>query len=457
MPTGATPERPSGDLPGDRLRAVHDLCERGEPLDDIMAIVRADGLSPDERRQFDAEVLSGPLGTRFDTAVKRGPARRRELLSHLIPYLATVDPAVKRELPVARRLAYHLVETRDQAELIEGDTLVKVVTAAAEPSKRVRKGWRWYADLPFRDELPEELYRLRRADLVPVTQIDDISWRDGKLVISGHAYLAGLSVRRRRFNRATVVLRGPRYLPPVRLRTRRVFRPEATYGAREPGCNYDWSGFTAELRPSALRWRAGLRALVRGSKRLLRRRPTVKDTTTWRAEIVIWSRRARAVGLLRGPAIGRTERPAGLEVRRRWWIRPVWTSDRALQVVLQPTRAELRDVHYDSERVELKVFLPDRSVNKGHARLGGHRMAADFTPSRAAPRSSSGSPRPRCSRRRTGAGSGSSPRATPRPPSCSAARRRAARSWPTARSRCRPTAATAWWSPRTASAPRSPR
>ncbi|GLW07557.1 hypothetical protein Misp01_26870 [Microtetraspora sp. NBRC 13810] len=380
MATGAIPERPSGDFLSDRLRAVADLCERGEPLDDVMALVRAEGLTPADRHTLDAEVLGGPLGSRFDTAVKRGPARRREMLSHLIPYLRSVDPRVKRELPVARRLAYHLVETRDEAELIDGDALEKVVLAAAEPSKRVRKGLRWYADLPFRGELPEDLYRLRRADLVPVTQIDDISWQDGRLRITGHAYLAGLSVRRRRFNRATVVLRGPRYLPPVRLRTRRVLRPEATHGAREPGCNYDWSGFEAELRPWALRWRAGLRAMVRGMKRLLRRRPTVKDTSTWRADIVIWSRRARAVGLLRGPVVGRTERPGGLEVKPRWWVRPVWTSDRALQIVLQPNRAELTGVRHQGDRLELTVFLPGRGVSKGHARLGGHRMAADFTP-----------------------------------------------------------------------------
>jgi CDP-glycerol glycerophosphotransferase len=380
MATGATPAPQSGDPLADRLRTVQDLCERGAPLDAVMAAVRAEGLSGLARRTFDTQVLSGPLGARFDTAVKRGPARRREFIEHLRPYLATVDPRVKRELPVERRLAYHLVEHRDLAELVEGDALTRVVAAAAEPAKRVRKHLRWYADLPFRGELPESLFRLRAADLVPITQIDEVEWTGGRLRVSGHAYLAGLSVRRRRFNRATVVLRGPRGLPPIRLRTRRVLRPEATHGAREPGCNYDWSGFVAELRPWSLRWRAALRAVVRGGKRLLRRRPTVQDTTTWRAEIVIWSRVARAKGLLRGPVIGRTERPDGLPVRPGWWVRPVWTSDRALQVVLQPTRAELTEVRRDGDRMELRVFLPGRAVTKGHARLGGHRMSADFTP-----------------------------------------------------------------------------
>ncbi|MEV4471583.1 CDP-glycerol glycerophosphotransferase family protein [Nonomuraea sp. NPDC049504] len=330
---------------------------------------------------FDNEVLSGPLGGRIDLAVKRGAARRREMLDLVRPYLAGVDAQVKRDLPVARRVIVHLIETRSDDELVEGETLLKVVTAAAEPSKRIRKGLRWYADLPFRDELPPDLYRLRRADLAPVTHIDDIVWVDGKLRVSGFAYLAGLSVRSRRFNWATVVLRGPRWLPPIRMRTRRVLAPEATHGAREPGCNYDWSGFTAELSPWPLRWRGAVRGMVHGVRRRMRHRPGVPDATTWRAEIVFWSRGARATGLLRGSSIGRPERPAGLKLKPGWWVRPVWTSDRALQVVLQPNRAELTGVRLDGDRLELKIFLPGRQVTKGHARLGGHRIAADFTPS----------------------------------------------------------------------------
>ncbi|GAA0950404.1 hypothetical protein GCM10009560_69750 [Nonomuraea longicatena] len=363
----------SGDTVQERLKAVQDLCDRGEPLDTIMPLVQADPA-------LAAEILDGPLGLRMDQAIKRGAARRRELITLMRPYLAALDPAVKRELTVARRLLVHLIEHRDLGELVDGDVLTKVVAAAAEPSKRLRKGLRWYADLPLRDELAPDLYRLRRADLVPVTQIDDLVWKDGRLLVRGHAYLAGLSVRSRRFNRATVVLRGPRWLPPVRMRTRRVYAPEATHAAREPGCNYDWSGFTAELSAWPLLWRGGLRGLVSAVRRRMRHRPAVRDATTWRAEIVFWSRGARATGLLRGAAVGRTERPAGLRVKQGLWVRPVWTSDRALQVVLQPNRAELTGVEFDGERLQLKILLPGRSVTKGHARLGGHRMAAEFTP-----------------------------------------------------------------------------
>lgn len=379
MATGATSARAGGDPVTDRLRAVQDLCDRGEPLEAIVTAVRAEGLTAAQRRRFDAGALAGPLGSRLDLAVKRGAARRREFATLFKPYLAGVDPRVKRDLPVARRIAFHLIEHRDLDDIADGEALRDLTAAAAEPFRRVRRRLRWYADLPLQDELPEAMFRLRAADLIPMTQIEDVSWSGGRLRISGHAHLAGLSVRSRRFNRAGVVLRGPRWLPPVRLRTRRVFHPEATYGAQEPGCNYDWSGFVAELHPWPLRWRAGVRAVVRGTRRLLRRRPAVRDTTTWRAEIVIWSRGARATGLLRGPSLGRTERPEGLDLGRGWWVRPVWTSDRALQVVLQPTRAELTGVRLDGDRLELTVFVPGRGEGRGHARLDGHRMSAEFT------------------------------------------------------------------------------
>ncbi|MGW4643473.1 CDP-glycerol glycerophosphotransferase family protein [Sphaerisporangium sp. NPDC004334] len=377
MATGATPAR-NGDIVADRLRAAQDLHDRGDPLDAVIAAVDPAGLTRAQRRRLHYEALNGPLGLRLETAARRDATRLRQAIDLLRDYLSGVDASVKRRLPVARRLAYHLIEHRDPRELAEGDELAGLVAATAEPSKRVRRGLAWYADLPV--SAPRPLFRLRRSDLVPVTEVADVSWHEGRLRVTGHAYLVGLSVRSRRLNRATVVLRGPRWVPPITARTRRAYRPQATHDAAEPGCNYDWAGFVAEVRPWSLRWRAALRAAVHGAQRMLRGRPAVPDTTTWWADIVIWSRGARATGALRGPVMGRTERPAGLRVRPGWWVRPAWTSDRVFQVVLQPTRAELTGVTHDGDQVELTGFLPGVKATKGRARLGGHRMAADFTP-----------------------------------------------------------------------------
>lgn len=119
-----------------------------------MAAVLAEGLDPSERRRFDADALAGPLGSRLDLATKRGAVRRREFVTLFKPYIAGVDARVKRDLPVARRIAFHLLEHRGIDDLADGDALQKVATAAAEPSKRIRTSLRWYADLPLRDKLP---------------------------------------------------------------------------------------------------------------------------------------------------------------------------------------------------------------------------------------------------------------------------------------------------------------
>ena len=120
MPTGATPVR-QGDLLAERLRAVQDLFDRGEALEGLISAVDTTGLSRADRRRLHTEVLCGPIGARLDSAARRGPERRREAIAALRPFLATVEPRVKRALPVMRRLAYHLIETRDPTELAESE------------------------------------------------------------------------------------------------------------------------------------------------------------------------------------------------------------------------------------------------------------------------------------------------------------------------------------------------
>ena len=302
MATGATPARASGDLVADRLRAVQDLCDRGEPLDLIMAAVLAEGLTRRSAAGSTPTCWQGRSARRLDLATKRGAARRREFVTlFALPGRAWTHASSVTCRSLAA-IAFHLHRApAEAADLADGDALQKVATAAAEPSKRIRTSLRWYADLPLRDELSRVPVPAARRRPGPVTQIDDIAWSGERLRVSGHAYLAGLSVRSRRFNRATVVLRGPRWLPPVRLRTRRVFHPEATTARERPAATTTGPASP----PSCTRGRcAGAPACgpsCAGPSGCSAAGATVQDTTTWRAEIVIWSRGARATGLLRGP------------------------------------------------------------------------------------------------------------------------------------------------------------
>src|SRR5690606_29654087 len=99
--------------------AVQDLYDRGESIEALVALLREGGLTRAEKAKVDREAIIGPLGLRLDAAAKRGAARRRQAIDALRPYLAEVDPKVKRDLPVGRRVACHLVETWDPEKLAE--------------------------------------------------------------------------------------------------------------------------------------------------------------------------------------------------------------------------------------------------------------------------------------------------------------------------------------------------
>ena len=248
------------------LRAVQDLCDRGEATRRRSCAASAQA---GRDAAFDSRGAQRPAGARMDLAVKRGAARSARVLTCCARTWRVWTPGVKRELPVARRA--RLPPDRDTAPTRSSSTARRSPRSSRRRPSRpsaIRKGLRWYADLPFRDELPAELVPAAGAPTwCPVTHIDDISWVGGRLRVTGFAYLAGLSVRSRRFNRATVVLRGPRWLPPVRLRTRRVLAPRGD--PRRARARLQLRLVRLHRRAAArgpLRWRGAVRAVVRGAQ-----------------------------------------------------------------------------------------------------------------------------------------------------------------------------------------------
>ncbi|WP_283135618.1 CDP-glycerol glycerophosphotransferase family protein [Rhizohabitans arisaemae] len=365
-------------MPSDALRELQAICDREESVAGVAAAVTAAAERagrPRDRRSFDLGVLGEILPRHVEHAVEGGVERCRELIVLLRPYLLTVSAPVKRELPTLARLKYHLIE-QDMAERLAG------LAGFTGPAARVRKRMRWYARLPYLGELPDHVYRLSPAELTPATRVDEIDWRDGRLRIAGWAYLPRMSIRTARFQRATVVLRGPRGTPAVRLRARRTHRPEATRAAGHQGCNYDWSGFVAELDPSALTWRAALHRALHRALGLLRARRRGSPDVTWRAEIRIWSRGATGSALLGGPAAGRVQRPKGREAAPGQWIRPVWSGGK-LRIVSRMTGAVLERSDVKDGLLHLSGLLPGPAAPTGRLRLGSGDSAlllpAEFT------------------------------------------------------------------------------
>ncbi|RJL33501.1 bifunctional glycosyltransferase/CDP-glycerol:glycerophosphate glycerophosphotransferase [Bailinhaonella thermotolerans] len=315
-----------------------------EPLGGVMAAV-ADALRVlrgDERRAYDLHVLTNLLPSYLDAAADGGPERVRELIGLAGPYLKDVHPSVKREVPAPRRLRYHLIEHGLEKEFAE------LASVKKQPA-RVRKGLRWYADLPLRGDkrIPDRVFRLEGADLVPKTQVEEVVWDGDRLRLSGWAYLPRMSVRGPRFNYARLVLRGPGWIPPIRVRASRTRNVRATVMAKEAGYNYDWAGFAASVRPFSLKWRL---ALLRLTGR--------RDDVSWQVDAVVQSRGASGRAPLRGPAQGQAERPVGRRIGRGTRVRPAWGPDRRLELRIEGARPSLTAACVEGDRLLLTGTLP---------------------------------------------------------------------------------------------------
>ncbi|MFD0537976.1 hypothetical protein ACFQY7_33805 [Actinomadura luteofluorescens] len=90
-------------------------------------------------------------------------------------------------------------------------------------------------------------------ELKPVAAIDRATWSDGRLRLEGHAYVRHLDASSEDGSRIRIWLVAANRRGLMRVPVRRVRRPDVTAGSRQSNVSYDWSGFVAEIDPSALR------------------------------------------------------------------------------------------------------------------------------------------------------------------------------------------------------------
>jgi CDP-glycerol glycerophosphotransferase len=149
---------------------------------------------------------------------------------------------VLRSLPAIDRLKWQLVRERRMPELLEVLRFQREELATTPP---VRIRGRWYGDYPFRGELPDWIYRLRRqdVDLAPSAHIDELG-RDGdRVVLRGRAAIEAVGAPQR----VTVTAVRPGRWQPLRSRIAALRLPTTTSGRT----------FEATLDPRALRRRDG--------------------------------------------------------------------------------------------------------------------------------------------------------------------------------------------------------
>jgi CDP-glycerol glycerophosphotransferase len=145
----------------------------------------------------------------------------------------------------------------------------------------LRIGRRWYGDYPFRTDerlrIPRSVYRLK-VDFVMGAGLQDIRAVDGRVRITGHAYINGIGAAGERAQRVEVALLKPGRLTRIRLLTSAkrlptisTRRPEVTGSVRGSLSDLSWSGFETTLDPRKLRgegrWDVYLTVRAGGIKR----------------------------------------------------------------------------------------------------------------------------------------------------------------------------------------------
>ncbi|MFG2002428.1 CDP-glycerol glycerophosphotransferase family protein [Spirillospora sp. NPDC048911] len=208
-------------------------------------LARLDGRwKPKERRRFLAAVLDRELRAFLDGLPDTTDEERDQIVAQAAAHGEWLDPKALAEVPAITRLKWHLAAQKKRTELVK---VVRYGRGKPNPSI-VREGMHRYVVHPYwKDEaidVPQEMYRAR-TEVGLRGRVHSVSWRDGRLVVTGEAYINSVSSRRRWAAIKGVTLRSGRRRIP--LLARQTHKPGKKSGA--------WTGFEFTLDPKKLRRR----------------------------------------------------------------------------------------------------------------------------------------------------------------------------------------------------------
>ncbi len=226
----------------------------------------AENASRKLRREHQRKALVNDIWLYVRDLARTTPEYRSEFAKLGSSYLRQVDPRVLTRLPAPHKLAYHLLATGRIDQLVEF-----AVWLGQQPIKTIpviRKFGKLRADLPFRQDralkVPGKIYKPYWRELDPFVRVDGVSWQQGRLVITGCAFVPSIDITKRRHTSKIVILRpygGGRLRPPIVLPARSLRHAEATFWSAQDRYSYDWGGFRCEISPRwfrfAGRWLVG--------------------------------------------------------------------------------------------------------------------------------------------------------------------------------------------------------
>ncbi|MCW2872280.1 CDP-glycerol glycerophosphotransferase family protein [Actinacidiphila oryziradicis] len=228
------------------------------------------------KRDYDRSVLTDDLLYFIGALPMAGTEYREVFMDRCRDFLTRVDPGLYPELPVDLRVKWHLIVKNrldDLLTVLRHEERNNSGFSVTGPPLRKR------AVLPRPDgtaiPLPAAATRLTRQDFPVRARVREAVWRDGKLVLSGYAYIRNLDVDHKGASRRTALLvsghRRAMLLPVTTVRA-----PDATLNSRQEQHCYDWSGFEIAINPRLLRpgrWRLGILLATSGVVRKAALRP----------------------------------------------------------------------------------------------------------------------------------------------------------------------------------------
>ncbi|MEU6124074.1 CDP-glycerol glycerophosphotransferase family protein [Streptomyces sp. NPDC047123] len=215
--------------------------------------------APQMKKTYDVSCLRDDFVYFLEGLPMGGPEYRSAFVTDTGAFLRRADPDVVAQLPVDLRLKWQLVREGRTAELIELLSFERANGTAFHVRGTVRRS----ASYPGVGPVPERLARIGRGELPVVARVSEARWgADGKLRISGYAYVRNLAATRPGHSVKAGLLKSAHGKGQFRrVPTRTVAAPQATEKSRQQLHCYDLSGFEMTVDPDRLKsgggWRPG--------------------------------------------------------------------------------------------------------------------------------------------------------------------------------------------------------
>lgn len=304
--------------------------------------------APDLKDAYDLSALADDVRIYVNVIDQGDDAYRDSFFSLVNGFLDGISPNLYSGLSALDRLKFHAVRQQLTDELVEIVSFSKSHPKRHSAIQRPDFPGKWYGDYPYLNDprFPDHLFELS-DELALTTGVDEISWRQGRLRVEGHAYIARMDAPERGDTEIEVEFRRRRRLlrKVIRCKVEQVRRPDVTATSGQATACHDWSGFALEVDPAKLDTGEGV----------------------WHVFVTVTTNGVRKRARLAMPR-GLGQWPPAREITPGRLIKPKYTQARELVIGVQPIRGQVTDVVVDGERLRVSGWV--RGADSAFVRAG---------------------------------------------------------------------------------------